>query len=105
VYERTKEQIIGFVCEEVKGRFAGPEDFEECRTAVEELHEVGVVHGDLNKYNIIIGIDGVRFIDLEKAVVDIDISRDEFSRLQVEELNGLENTLNDKEGWGKPWKG
>ncbi|OBT50024.1 hypothetical protein VE04_10165 [Pseudogymnoascus sp. 24MN13] len=105
VFERSEEQVVGFVCEEVEGRFTGPEDYEECRRGVEKLHEFGVVHGDLNKYNIIMGTDGPRFIDLEKAVVDTQVSGDEFSRLRIEELGGLENTLNDEEGWGKPWKG
>lgn len=43
---------------------------------------------------------GPRFFDLEKSVLDTDkdISKDDFSRLQQEELEGLENDLCDKEG-------
>ena len=103
VFERSKEQVVGFVCEEVEGRFAGPEDYEECRRGVEKLHEFGVVHGDLNKYNIIMGTNGLRFIDLENAVLDTAVEGSEFARLCVEELDGLKNKLSDEEGWGKPW--
>ena len=83
VFERSEEQVVGFMCEDVEERFAGPEDYEECRRGVERLHEFGVVHGDLNKYNIIIAMDGPRFIDLEKAVVDTEVTRDEFSSLRI----------------------
>ncbi|OBT87959.1 hypothetical protein VE02_04515 [Pseudogymnoascus sp. 03VT05] len=103
IFERSEEQVVGFVCDEVEGRFAGVDDYEECRRGVEKLHEFGVVHGDLNKYNIIIAADGVRFIDLENAVLDTEVEGSKFARLCVEELDGLENKLNDEEGWGKPW--
>ena len=72
---------------------------------MERLHGFGVVHGDLNRYNIIMSTDGLRLIDLEKAVVDTEVCGDEFSRLRIEELNGLQNALNGEEGWGKPWEG
>lgn len=67
------------------------------------MHGFGVVHGDLNRYNIIMAGDGVRFVDLEKAVLDSEVEGDEFVRLCGVELNGLEKMLNDEEGWGKPW--
>jgi len=105
VFERTEEQIIGFICEEFHGRFAGPSDYSECKRSLLQLHSYGVVHGDLNKFNIIITASGARFFDLEKSVLDTDeeISKDEFSRLQQEEVDGLEKALHDEEGWGKPW--
>jgi hypothetical protein len=34
---------------------------------------------------------------------DEEISKDEFSRLQQEEVDGLEKALYNEEGWGKPW--
>ncbi len=105
VFERSKEQIIGFICEEFRGRFAEPSDYSECKRSLRRLHSYGVVHGDLNKFNIIITAYGPRFIDLEKSVLDTDerISKDEFSRLQQEEFDKLEKALSDEEGWGKPW--
>lgn len=103
MFERSEEQVVGFVWEEIGGRFAGREDYEECRREVERLHEFGVVHRDLNRYNIIMGTDGPRFMDLDKAVVDTEVSGGEFSSLRIQELDGLEGTLNDEVGWGKPW--
>jgi hypothetical protein len=104
VFERSEEQIIGFTCEEFKGRFARPSDYSKCKHSLLQLHSYGIVHGDLNKFNIIITADGPRFFDLEKSVLDTEeISKDEFSRLQQEELDGLEKALHDEEGWGKPW--
>jgi len=105
IFERSEEQIIGFICEEFQGRFARPSDYSDCRNSLLQLHSYGVVHGDLNKFNIIITADGPRFFDLEKSVLDTDeeISNDEFSLLQQEELDGLEKALHDEEGWGRPW--
>lgn len=36
-----------------------------CEDTVEQLHGVGVVHGDLNKYNIIVSGDVAKLIDFE----------------------------------------
>ncbi len=105
VFERSEEQIMGFVCEELHGRFAGPSDYGECKCSLLQLHSYGVVHGDINKFNIIITADGPRFIDLEKSMLDTDgdICKEEFARLQQEELDGFEKALQDEEGWGRPW--
>ncbi|KAF2802116.1 uncharacterized protein BDZ99DRAFT_402048 [Mytilinidion resinicola] len=105
VFERSDNQIIGFICEEFKGDFAGPDNYAECKRSLLQLHSYGLIHGDLNKFNIIITANGPRFFDLEKSIFDSDIglSEHEFSRLQEEELNGLEKALRDEEGWGKPW--
>jgi RIO-like serine/threonine protein kinase len=64
------------------------------------LHSYSVIHGDLNKFNIIITTDSPRFIDLEKSILYIDekTSKDEFARLQQQELDGLEKALHNKEG-------
>jgi len=105
VFERSEDQIIGFTCEEFQGRFAKPSDYSECKHSLLQLQSYGVVHGDLNKFNIIITPEGPRFFDLEKSIFDTDedISKDEFSRLQQEEIDGLEKALYNEEGWGRPW--
>jgi tRNA A-37 threonylcarbamoyl transferase component Bud32 len=94
---------MGFICDELQGRFAGPSDYSECKRGLQQLHSYSVVHGDLNKFNIIIIPDDPRFIDLEKSVLDVDenISKEEFAHLQQEELDRLEKSLHD-EGWGNP---
>lgn len=105
VFERSEDQIMGFICEGLHGRVAGPNDFNDCKRSLAKLHTYGVIHGDLNKFNIMITVDGPRFFDLEKCVLDTDgeISKVDFSRLQEEELAGLGRALWDEEGWGKPW--
>lgn len=105
VYERSEEQIIGFTCEELHGRVAGPDDYDDCRRSLAKLHTYGIIHGDLNKFNIMITEDGPRFFDLEKSILDTDgdVSKDDFSRRQQEELEGLSKALCDEEGWGRPW--
>lgn len=105
VFERTEEQIIGFVCEKLDGRFAEPSDYKECKHSLLELQSYGVVHGDLNRFNIIITAGGVRFINLEKSLLDTDkkVSQQTFSRLQQDEVDGLEKALCSDEGWGKLW--
>jgi len=54
VYERSEEQIIGFICEKLEGRFAGPDDYIVCKRSLQQIHSYGFVHGDLNRFNIII---------------------------------------------------
>jgi hypothetical protein len=104
VYERSEDQVVGFICEELKGDFAKPDDYEECKRSLQQLHSYGLLHGDLNKFNIIITADGPRFFDLEKSTLDIDgdISEHEFSCLKEEELEGLNAALCDQDGRGKP---
>ncbi|ELR06577.1 hypothetical protein VC83_06263 [Pseudogymnoascus destructans] len=105
VFERNEKQIIGFICEELQGRIARPSDYSECKRSLEQLHTYGIVHSDLNKFNIMITAEAPRFFDLEKSVLDTDndISKDDFSHLQQEELEGLEKALRDEEDWGRPW--
>ncbi|KAF1957537.1 hypothetical protein CC80DRAFT_410580 [Byssothecium circinans] len=103
VFERSKEQIIGFVCEELQGRFAEPGDYDQCRDGLQKLHSYGCVHGDLNKFNIIITASGPRFIDFENSRLDTDLSDAELATLQQREIDALDKALNDEEGWGKPW--
>jgi hypothetical protein len=102
VFERSEDQIIGFICEELQGRCAEPGDYDQCRDALHKLHPYGCIHGDLNKYNIIMTTNGPHFIDLEKSKLDIDLSNTEFVAEQRRELDRLEAALKDEEGWGKP---
>lgn len=69
VYEETPDRIVGLVMEAIEGRRPTPVDFEMCSDALEELHRLGIIHGDINNHNIIIHADGVRFIDFEDAYI------------------------------------
>lgn len=48
VFDRSEEQIIGFVCDELQGMFAVPEDYCECKRGLQQLHSYGVIHRDVN---------------------------------------------------------
>lgn len=57
---------MGFVLEKVEGRPATVEDLSRCESVLRRLHDHGLVHGDINKYNFIVQDDTVRLIDFEK---------------------------------------
>lgn len=59
--------MIGFVLEKVAGRAAGVGDLKACEEVLGKLHARGVVHGDVNRYNFLVGEGGVTIIDFEKA--------------------------------------
>lgn len=62
--------MIGFVLEKVAGRAAGIGDLVACREVLGRLHGRGVVHGDVNRFNFVVGEGGeVRIIDFERAEV------------------------------------
>jgi len=67
VYEEIKSWVIGFLMEALNGRHPDMKDLEICKDAMLQLHAVGVVHGDLNKYNIVIEGKKAKFIDFEVA--------------------------------------
>ena len=66
-------RVIGLVIEYIQGaRHAGPDDVEECQVALRKLHQLGKLHGDVNRYNFLVREDNerktVRIIDLESVV-------------------------------------
>ncbi|OBT82034.1 hypothetical protein VE02_09442 [Pseudogymnoascus sp. 03VT05] len=65
VYEEEKDRAVGFLMEELYGRHPDIRDLGTCEDTVEQLHGVGVVHGDLNKYNIIVSGNVAKLIDFE----------------------------------------
>ncbi|KAI9753683.1 MAG: hypothetical protein M4579_005035 [Chaenotheca gracillima] len=63
-------RVIGFLLEKVVGRHAETKDLERCQRVVARLHGLGLVHGDLNKYNFLVPFadqDEVCLIDFEAA--------------------------------------
>ncbi|KAF5625076.1 alpha-galactosidase a [Fusarium sp. NRRL 52700] len=67
-------RTIGFLLEKVQGRHAGKEDLEACQNVLSQLHDLGILHGDVNRYNFIIGSDGKAvLIDFEKAREDASV--------------------------------
>lgn len=60
-------RVMGFVLEKVEGRPATIEDLSRCESVLQRLHDHGIVHGDINKYNFIVRDDTVRLIDFERS--------------------------------------
>lgn len=49
------------------GRHADVGDLESCRKVVQQMHGLGVIHGDLNKYNFIVTENGTKLLDFEAS--------------------------------------
>ena len=97
VFEGKQDRVFGFLMEEIVGRHPEPSDLHACETSLRLLHGTGVVHGDLNRYNIIVTEDGVaKFIDFEAA------STLKWSeRLAIDEMRNLAQSLADPTGLGQ----
>jgi len=76
-------RVIGVLLEKAEGREGGIEDLAACQMAVERLHSLGLMHGDLNRFNFLVGSYGVRLIDFENSEIGTDGSR---MRQELEEL-------------------
>lgn len=99
-YERTEDEVVGFVCEKLEGRPAGPEDYEACRQAIIQLHSHGALHSDINRNNFVITENGPHFIDLETVVFEANTDWGSFSRRQQQELDELLPRLNRDPRYG-----
>ncbi|KAL8799108.1 MAG: hypothetical protein Q9182_006142 [Xanthomendoza sp. 2 TL-2023] len=88
-------RVIGFLLQKIDGHYAQIQDLARCEDAVRKLHSLDILHGDLNRYNFLIGKDRVVLIDFETSFK----SRDKASK--TEELQGLsENFLDDRQEAG-----
>jgi hypothetical protein len=88
-------RVAGFLVEYVEGRHAGIQDLAGCRAALDGLHRLGVLHGDANRYNFIVGSDG------EVRMIDFDQAREGASIWELEaEMAGLEAQLLEETGRG-----
>ncbi|KAG5946519.1 hypothetical protein E4U53_006574 [Claviceps sorghi] len=90
-YEETPDRVVGLVFEALSGYHPGIEDLAMCREALQRLHSLNAVHGDINRYNMLVTQDGVKFIDLEVAEIG---SRDEAK--MDKEMQELEKQLLDE---------
>ena len=77
-------------------RHATPADLEPCSQALAKLHQLGILHGDINKYNILVTSDGVTLIDFCTARKCDDASA--FDK----EMQNLEVRLRSDSRLGKP---
>ncbi|KAL1870721.1 hypothetical protein Daus18300_005041 [Diaporthe australafricana] len=58
-------RIMGILLEKIEGRFASLQDLSVCETALVKFHKLGLVHGDVNRYNFLITEEGVKILDFE----------------------------------------
>ncbi|KAJ5323111.1 hypothetical protein N7452_011400 [Penicillium brevicompactum] len=58
-------RIMGFLLERIEGRHASIEDLDICEVALGKLHDLGLLHGDANRYNFLVTGEGVKLLDFE----------------------------------------
>ena len=56
--------LIGCIA---NAKTAGPEDLLACQRSLKKLHSLGILHGDINKYNFLVRDGGVVIVDFETA--------------------------------------
>ncbi|TLD04569.1 hypothetical protein E2P81_ATG10614 [Venturia nashicola] len=94
-------RVIGFLMERLKdevgdARHATPADLDICSQALAKLHGLGILHGDINKHNILITTGKATLIDFANARRGIDESEFE------EEMKMLKAALCDDSNVGRP---
>ena len=87
-------RIMGFLLEKLEGRPASFQDLDVCETALRKLHELGFVHGDVNRYNFLVTEKGVKLLDFES--LGENASPESMRR----ELESLRAELVDESGRG-----
>lgn len=91
VYEEEENRVIGFLIEELHGRHPNIRDLRTCKYTVQQLHSIGIIHGDLNRYNIIITGHEAKLIDFEASTLQKEGHHEEAS----DELQKLTEKLLD----------
>lgn len=94
-------RVIGFLMERVAdetgdARHPTPADLEVCQQALAKLHDLGILHGDLVKYNILVTSKGAMLIDFSTARKSDDSSAFE------KEKKSLEAQLCSESDRGRP---
>lgn len=97
---RLAPRFLGHIHEEgrvkkLEGRrSASVDDLPDCERALGEFHELGLLHGDVNRYNFLVGGDGVKLIDLERFQEDASVDS------RTKEIQSLRAQLVDESGKG-----
>ncbi|KAI9677623.1 MAG: hypothetical protein M1817_006577 [Caeruleum heppii] len=80
-------RVTGFLLEKVEGQHATVEDLPACKAIVSRLHDLGIIHNDLNKHNFLVKDERAVLVDFQCARKSDDPA--EMRR----ELSGLEEQL------------
>lgn len=87
-------RVIGFLLEKLDGRSAGIEHLPYCEGVLGRLHRLGLLHGDINRHNFIVGEGWTKMIDFEKC------QETEDGGLMTAEMLCLSSELQDDSGRG-----
>jgi RIO-like serine/threonine protein kinase len=88
-------RIVGFLLEKIERRSASLQDLSVCEAALGKLHELGLVHGDVNRYNFLVTEEGVKLLDFER------LQENASPELMRRELESLRAELVDESGRGE----
>ncbi|KAJ5357014.1 hypothetical protein N7517_011623 [Penicillium concentricum] len=88
-------RVIGFILEKLQGREANINDLSSCQSALQRLHDIGIHHGDVNRYNFIVQDDTVLLIDFEKSQL-----HDSTTTCMQVEMDSLRDQLMEDTGRG-----
>jgi len=77
-------RVIGMLLEKLEGEFASIDDLPACSATLLKLHNIGLVHGDVNRYNFIVdrAKGDARLLDFER----VEGFEEEQARLETESL-------------------
>ena len=90
-YLIEESRVIGLVLERIKGaRHAGLDDLEVCQETLTRLHQLGLLHGDVNRHNFLIRPVGGR----KSQLWSISRLREDVQMTLAEELETLQQELN-----------
>lgn len=101
--EGESERTIGFLLEKIPGRHAGVEDLDGCRDVLGRLHARGIVHGDVNRFNLVVQDDeeGMEGKGKIMKMVDFESARKCESEEEMRvEMESLVEQLRDESGRG-----
>lgn len=87
-------RVMGFLLEKVEGRSASIRDLGVCEAALGKLHGLGLVHGDVNRYNFLVTEQGAKLIGFEH------LREDASPEPRRKELDKLRAELADESGRG-----
>lgn len=92
-----EDRTMGFMVEFIPGRPANKDDLERCQEALIWLHDLGILHGDVNRHNFIVDESGhVRMIDFMH-------SKPWSEEAAERELQELQSELEDTSARGAPF--
>lgn len=103
VFEDSRDRVIGFIFEEIIGRRPCIADLQVCETALQELHDLDIIHGDINRHNVFVTDDGAKFIDFEDSCIGPVGEAEDWKTRKADEMQSLPEKLSDESGRGRPW--